>query len=195
MPRSKYSAGLEGTRFGRLVLKVFAYQKPSSKKSNSYYWISLCDCGTWHVVNARSAFRGMVKSCGCLHREGPKPIHGHASPYGQSREYVSWRKMKGRVDNPKNEWYHRYGGRGIRCCEGFRSFPHFLSTVGPRPENHTLDRVNNDGHYSCGSCEQCLTNNWPMNVRWATPKEQSANRTYPASQVTVPFQAQPEHLD
>lgn len=174
MPRSKYSEGLEGMRFGRTVVKLFVYRRPSGKVY-SYYWACLCDCGTWHVTNTRGLFRGFTKSCGCLHQQGPEPTHGHAPASGQSREYTSWRKLRGRCDNPNNDWFHRYGGRGIKYCAGFNDFAHFLKVIGPRPLGRSVDRVNNDGHYSCGECSECLSNNWPMNVRWATPKEQSAN--------------------
>lgn len=41
----------------------------------------------------------------------------------------------------------------------------------------SIDRKNNDGHYSCGKCEECIANGWPMNCRWATGKEQTRNST------------------
>jgi len=46
----------------------------------------------------------------------------------------------------------------------FSSFQEFLDEVGIRPEGCTLDRINTSGHYEHG------------NVRWATAKEQAANR-------------------
>lgn len=177
MPTSKYSAGLEGMRFNRTVVQSFSHAIKESK-GYRYNWHCLCDCGTQHVSNARSMFRGMIQSCGCLGREKLelRTKHGHCWTANKtSREYTSWKKLKARVDNPNNEWYHRYGGRGIRYCLGFRDFAHFLKTVGPRPEGRSIDRMNNEGHYSCGNCQECHDNNWPMNVRWATPKEQSAN--------------------
>ena len=49
--------------------------------------------------------------------------------------------------------------------DGARELERLLSDVGQRPsEAHSLDRINNDGHYE------------PGNVRWATRREQQRNR-------------------
>lgn len=179
MPKSKYSAGLEGKRFNRTVIRAFAFRRPSGN-TYSYYWICLCDCGTWHIADARSLFRGHVQSCRCFGREPEQRgsyKHGHSCRGKTSREFKSWEKMRRRIDDPDNEWYHRYGGRGIRYCQGFREFAHFLKILGPRPRLRTVDRVDNDWHYSCGECNECLINQWPMNVRWATIDEQNGNKS------------------
>lgn len=77
--------------------------------------------------------------------------------------YSTWRAMKNRCNNPHADNYSRYGGRGIKIK--YTSFQEFLDDVGARPSTiHTIDRVNNNGHYERGNC------------RWATPKEQQANR-------------------
>jgi hypothetical protein len=41
----------------------------------------------------------------------------------------------------------------------------------------TVDRIDNGGGYWCGKCAECIANNWPMNVHWATDKEQARNRS------------------
>jgi hypothetical protein len=80
-------------------------------------------------------------------------------------EYFAWNSMRNRCHNPNNPSYHNYGGRGIGVCDEWASYDQFLADVGRRPsEKHTLDRINNDGHYE------------PSNVRWATRSEQSRNR-------------------
>ena len=49
--------------------------------------------------------------------------------------------------------------------------------MGVRPsKKHSTDRINNDGHYCCGECKECIFNGWGKNVRWATPSQQSANK-------------------
>ena len=86
--------------------------------------------------------------------------------------------MRGRCDNRNNHAWNRYGGRGITVCKHLHVFTNFFALMGTRPsDKHSIDRINNDGNYSCGTCSQCLKNGWPLNVQWATDKEQVSNRS------------------
>jgi len=69
-----------------------------------------------------------------------------------------------RGNTPNDQGYANYGGRGITVCERWLVFENFLADMGERPEGLTLDRCDNEGNYEPGNC------------RWATPKEQRANR-------------------
>jgi hypothetical protein len=106
---------------------------------------------------------GHVKSCGCLHRD-TATVHGGVAGYVESKEYTAWKHMNHRCTNVRDPEWPNYGGRGIRVCAAWASdFGAFLSDVGHAPRGHSLDRINNDGHYE------------PGNVRWATSSQQSGN--------------------
>jgi hypothetical protein len=72
--------------------------------------------------------------------------------------------MHQRCENPNNEAYEHYGGRGIRVCARWSSFENFLADMGERPRGMTLDRKKNHLGYSKSNC------------RWATHLEQQSNR-------------------
>lgn len=83
-----------------------------------------------------------------------------------------------RCSKPGDKKFGNYGARGIRVCSRWRgSLDSFFLDMGEKPSpRHSIDRVDNDGHYSCGKCEECIANGWPANCRWATNVEQQSNR-------------------
>lgn len=105
-----------------------------------------------------------------LARNAEKPhhntVHGHNRRSGKSKEYQAWRGAKDRCYNPNSNRYKTYGARGIRMCEEWRnSFAAFFRDMGERPDGHSIDRINNDGHYEPGNC------------RWSPKSEQAKNQT------------------
>ena len=130
------------------------------------------------VVRGWQLRTGDSKSCGCLSAEASGARawrHGWAG----TPEYFAWAQAKQRCRNPACPGYHDYGQRGIRICNGLADdFACFIAVVGPRPgRRHSLDRINNaTGSYTCGRCPDCRRRGDPLNVRWATRRQQNLNR-------------------
>lgn len=79
---------------------------------------------------------------------------------------VVWHNMLKRCNNPDDNRYKDYGGRGIKVK--FESFDEFFDYVvndlKADPRGLTIDRIDNDGHYEKG------------NIRFITHKENCQNR-------------------
>lgn len=107
-------------------------------------------------------------------------VHGHARKRSESPTYRVWMALRNRCLNPRQENYYKHGGRGITVCSAWRpthGFAAFLADVGERPSlDHSIDRIDNEGHYSCGHCQECLQNGWPANCKWSTRTEQGSNK-------------------
>lgn len=150
-----------GQRFGRLVTQRRLEDGSIPCRSK---WECACDCGATAVVEASNLKYGSTKSCGCLRRAQLRK-HGCVD----TPEWRTWASMNSRCDNPRNRSWGRYGGRGVKISDRWRSFENFLSDMGRRPSRfHSIDRIDSDGNYEPGNC------------RWATAQEQSDNkrRTY-----------------
>lgn len=154
---------ITGQRFGRLTVLRVAEEKTGSL----YRWWVQCDCGAPEKTVLGNHLRlGRIVSCGCHSRDR---IRAALTTHGLSDrpEYHCWVGMCYRCTSPNDASWPYYGGRGIRVCERWlmdTGFANFLADVGPRPSlRHTIDRIDNDGHYE------------PGNVRWATKTEQNRN--------------------
>ena len=149
---------LIGQRFGRLLV----ISEADRDKQQRVKWLCRCDCGVEKVVQGRDLRRGKTKSCGCLNREVSaerNTTHGLC----RTPDYQAWCAAKWRCTNPNNKHYANYGGRGIEFK--FPDFETFLDHIGPKPSKaHSLDRIDNNGHYE------------PGNIRWALIKAQARNK-------------------
>lgn len=144
--------------------------KVKKDSSRNYHSLYRCFCGNEKIIADFHVRLGHTSSCGCLARQlsiergriqGLKnKTHGMT----RTREHNSWCMMKSRCDNPNNNRYFIYGGRGIIYCEAWTSFQNFYADMGIRPLGTSLDRIDVNGNYE------------PSNCKWSTAKEQANNR-------------------
>jgi hypothetical protein len=108
-------------------------------------------------------------------KKGHKPfnfIDGDNRKVNKTENYYItrlWQGMKQRCYNPNESCYKHYGERGIKMYEPWiNNRPLFkewlLTNLGPRPERHSIDRIDVNGDYE------------PNNLRWATQQTQVENR-------------------
>jgi len=150
-----------GSRYDRLTL----IQKQPISEDSITYWLCKCDCGNEVIVKQTNLRRGHTKSCGCLRRDltiNKNTTHGLSS----HPLHEVWLHIMQRCNNPKNNNYKYYGGRGITICkEWAEDLATFIAWAEPlwNPDLQ-IDRIDNEGDYS------------PNNCRFVTALENSHNK-------------------
>lgn len=156
---------LTGRHYGKLMV---LNKVPNVK--DRVAWNCKCECGNEKVITAQLLRRKSTRSCSCLFKDWAIQFGKNKTASGDNRAYHPlyniYNNMHSRCYIFDHHAYKDYGGRGIKMCKEWRiDFWKFVADVGERPsKDHTLDRINNDGNYE------------PTNIRWATWKEQAANR-------------------
>lgn len=132
------------------------------RRGGRLFALFLCGCGNKKELNVGNVKSGNTKSCGCTRYTANRTTtHGMT----MSPTYRSWSHMKERCTNKSCKDYPNYGGRGIKVCDRWLdSFENFLSDMGVKPANTSIDRIDNDGPY----CE--------YNCKWSTRVEQNKNK-------------------
>ena len=154
---------LTGKLYGRWTVIEGITAHPSGRLD---YALCRCSCGTVRPVRKDGLKSGGNRSCGCLQKE---ELLARLTTHGLSRHplYKSIYNQFDRCNNPKSDAYADYGSRGIKF--NFESVEKAIlwveENLGPKPTHkHTLDRIDNEGHYE------------PGNLRWATKAIQSSNQ-------------------
>ena len=155
-------ASISGNRFG--ILTVVNYE--GKNDHGDHTWSCLCDCGRITTVIQSRLLSSHTKSCGCLrykHSDCYPDFPNELHTMWNTPEYKAYYEAKRRCEQPSIRNYHRYGGRGIKFL--FKSFDEFFLCIGSRPDSsHSLDRIDNNGHYEQG------------NVSWTPHKKNARNR-------------------
>lgn len=161
-----------GRTFGRLtVIEVFKRRRSTGDHS----YLCRCSCGSTAVGRRSSLIRGQKKSCGCLveelHRRWAevreaKAAAAKARAPAASRDplHKLWCSVRRRC---RSDPRYLLQGRDIHpaWAHSFQEFAEYIRTnLGPRPERHSLDRIDNNRGYV------------PGNIRWASHKTQANNR-------------------
>lgn len=147
-----------GSVFGRLIVLRFAPSQGGKAR-----WLCRCSCGNDKTVTGDSLRQGKVQSCGCYQQEcrsATRKTHGMS----RTPTYRSWQEMRVRCSDPTVISFSNYGGRGISVCARWHSFENFLTDMGVRPSESSLERNDNTKNYD------------PNNCRWATRTEQNRNK-------------------
>ena len=159
---------LAGQKFGTLTVQHTHHYATTPSGVMKYKAMTLCDCGETYEVELGALKRLVLKTC-------PRCRDGELPPIDSHELSSTWHGMHTRCYDKTSRSYAYYGARGIAVCDRWRKVPgdlvasrkafwSFVKDMGDRPEGHSVDRIDNDGHYEPGNC------------RWATSSEQNANK-------------------
>lgn len=161
---------LSGSVYGFLTV---LFQDGLNEKNRMVY---SCGCSCGAVVHMTKEQLQRVQSCRKCSFERTRPArsaantkHGHSDRRVNGKKvpgsptYQSWLSMKQRMTNPNSDSFGNYGAI-LTIDPRWMKFENFLADMGPRPENTSIDRIeNNEGYYK-------------QNCRWATRLDQNRNR-------------------
>jgi hypothetical protein len=140
--------------------KVMAIADAGKNKYGHSLVLYKCECGTEKIGTYSNFKAGAYVSCGCVK---PKGLFRHGMT--RTRTHNIWMLMRRRCEDPSNPEYKRYGAKGVTVCDRWQTFDNFLADMGVCPPSMSIDRIDGSGNYELSNC------------RWATPKQQTENRS------------------
>ncbi len=141
-----------------------------------------CFCGTMFVAANTRIKCCIIKSCGCIkliYKQNKIKIENQKKERIQNKTWSSdniylyrlWAHIKNKCYNKNDSGFCFYGEKGIVICDIWKNnskqfINDILLNLGHRPTiKHQLDRIDVRGNYELS------------NIRWATPKENSRNKS------------------
>lgn len=158
---------LTGCRFEKLIIEG---PLTSEFVLTVDFWWCRCDCGKRKTFSRKDLVSGKVKSCGCFLSD--------ADEYSRVRRewkkgpmYRTWVGLRAGTLNPDDANYSSMGGAGIRLANvwlndypAFEAYVH--KTIGQRPGEHRLERVNLQYGYSPGNLVWLPTERTRIFIEW-----------------------------
>lgn len=145
-----------GQKFGDLT---FVKEVPSHIKGHRTYE-TLCSCGNTHIATRNNLLRSISTRCVICAKAARFKTNNKYDTEKYKYTYTSYRSMLRRCSDFKSY-------ENVSVCDGWKcndGFLNFLSEMGERPPNCTLDRIDNSKGYEKSNC------------RWATASVQNHNK-------------------
>lgn len=161
-----------GVQQGLIVNSWEVLGKPFSlgwnNRGRRYAVVAKCACGRIKVVLcAQLTGKRPAPHCKACSFSSRMKTHGDSQKGPFVFLYRRWTQILARCSNPHNTKFARYGGRGIKVCDAWKTnypaFKEWALASGYR-RGLDIDRRDNDGDYT------------PENCRWVTRKVNINNR-------------------
>ena len=156
---------LLGERFTRLVV----VESMGKNNKGQYIWKCQCDCKNFVTVSTSALRSKNTRSCGCIHKEQLSKRNKENRKWYTKHPRLKriWDAMKHRCENPNNETYNYYGGKGICVCREWQDFYLFekWSLNNGYGDHLTIDRIDENKDYC------------PENCRWTDMTTQNNHKS------------------
>jgi hypothetical protein len=161
MGKGKRVAVVPGTRYGLLVVIREAERRLAASGQRCRRVLCQCDCGNTTTKDLNQLRHQRNPSCGCT--RGGVVKHGWSShPLCKA-----WRALISRCENPSDQSYDNYGGRGIDVCSEWHDLDVFVAwgLANGWRAGLFIDRINNEQGYRPDNCRFVTATESQRNTR------------------------------